>query len=359
MKHSKISLRFLSAAVGCIIVGCGVIGNNAQMAAGVRAALELCLTALIPSLLPFFVISNILSAPAYSGRIGIVMQPPAKILGVPCRGAGTALLLGLLGGFAPGTVAVNALYAQRQITVKQAQTLLCCVSGYGPAFVIAAVGTGLFGNIITGIILYSANLTATFIGSVIISRLFIKPEKFAPPADETQVSEPDIVKCIMDAIQNIVMVCGYVVVFRCFADSLITAKTPFWVHFLLYTAAETTIACNAAAALSPKAALYLCCAAISFTAFSAIIQMRALLSRDISIRPVMMLRVLHLPLSLGLLRLLLTVFPSAAPAMSVFGTQTMMRFSPDTCAAFFALFTVLLICADRMIKHLQAQKNKV
>lgn len=79
---------------------------------GVRSALTLCGRVILPSLFPFFVCSNLFLLLGYSARLSARFGgAAAKLLRLP-PAAGSAFLLGLLGGYPAGAQAAGTLYAR-------------------------------------------------------------------------------------------------------------------------------------------------------------------------------------------------------------------------------------------------------
>lgn len=79
---------------------------------GVRSALTLCGRVILPSLFPFFVCSNLFLLLGYSARLSARFGgAAAKLLRLP-PAAGSAFLLGLLGGYPAGAQAAGTLYSK-------------------------------------------------------------------------------------------------------------------------------------------------------------------------------------------------------------------------------------------------------
>ena len=108
---------------------------------------------LLPSLLPFFVLSQLLS------RLGL-----PKILERRCGGvmercfalpgcAAAALVLGLCGGYPLGAATAAALRERGELEQEDAERLLFFCDNTGPSFAVAAMGGGALGSAAAGALL--------------------------------------------------------------------------------------------------------------------------------------------------------------------------------------------------------------
>ena len=91
---------------------------------GVRSALTLCGRVILPSLFPFFVCSNLFLLLGFSTRFSARFGgAAAKLLRLP-PAAGSAFLLGLLGGYPAGAQAAGTLYARGELSGLDAERAL-------------------------------------------------------------------------------------------------------------------------------------------------------------------------------------------------------------------------------------------
>ena len=131
----------------CGFVVYGIFAAPDKATQCVAQSLNMCLVSLVPSLFPFMVVTSIMADSRYCSTLGLLFYPLARLLGIRSRSAGVCLLAGILGGSAAGSASVNTMVQSRSITSRQAEVLLCCVSGFGPSFIIGAVGGGMYGNL--------------------------------------------------------------------------------------------------------------------------------------------------------------------------------------------------------------------
>lgn len=201
--------KLTGAAVGAAMLSLCFSGGAAMEAA--RAALGVCAGTILPSLFPFFVLSILLSRLGVPQRLGRRLSPLAgRLFGV--SGAGfTALPVGLLGGYPMGAACVSELLTQGEIDRDEAERLLLFVNNSGPAFLIGAVGAGVFDSAKAGFLLYGAHAAA----AILTGLLFSCPRKAAEPAP-LRPGEPFAAAfpaAVRQAVGAVLTVCGFAVCF--------------------------------------------------------------------------------------------------------------------------------------------------
>lgn len=134
---------------------------------GARQGLYTCGSVIVPSLLPFFVVSGLLSELGAPGLLGKLATPiTSRLFGVSGVGV-TAFILGLSGGYPLGAATVSELYISGELNKKEAERLLDFVNNSGPAFIFGAAGAGIFKSAAIGILIYIAHaLSAVILGLV-------------------------------------------------------------------------------------------------------------------------------------------------------------------------------------------------
>ena len=184
-------LGFFSRALPPLAAFAALAGLLAYPAACREAAgkaAETVLTLLLPSLYPYFVLSSLFLSMGWAKALERPLAPVMRALfGLPGVCAGP-FLLGLTGGYPIGAKSAAALYASGQCSKRQCIQLLTFCNNSGPAFLVGAVGAGIFGDTRAGLLLYFAHVLAA-VAAGMLSRLFFKPEKggkaetpaFSPP----------------------------------------------------------------------------------------------------------------------------------------------------------------------------------
>lgn len=117
---------------------------------------------LVPSLLPFMIISDILVELGVVRLLGILLEPLMRPLFKQPGESGFVVAMGFTSGFPMGAVLTNTLYEKKIVTKDEAGRLLAFTNNSSPLFLLVAIPIGMFNNPHIGIILliahYGANL---------------------------------------------------------------------------------------------------------------------------------------------------------------------------------------------------------
>ncbi len=192
-----------------------------RAAEGARHGLSVCAATLIPSLFPFFVLSNLLSAlglaDLLSGRLGNAAGRLFRVSGCGAQ----AFFIGITGGYPVGAAAVSDLRRQGLVSREEAERLLPLCNNSGPAFILGAAG-GVFRSPRAGMLLYVTHILAA-----LCTGLILRGGGGAGPAGQAiRGNTPSFGKAlpaaVTGAVRSVLNVCAYVVLF----SSLLALLTP-------------------------------------------------------------------------------------------------------------------------------------
>ena len=148
-----------------------------------RQGLALCGGPLLVSLFPFLVVSALIMRSGAGEVLGVLLWPVVRCIGLRSRSAGSVLLIGLVGGFAPAAAAAAEAVRSRELTPQEASALLPACICSGPSFVILTVGEQLLGSRTAGVCLFAAQVLAGWLTAALLCRVRGIPEPLpAPPA---------------------------------------------------------------------------------------------------------------------------------------------------------------------------------
>ncbi len=309
---------------------------------GIEEGLRCCAGQIIPALFPFFVVTNLIAGSPAAQLLGKAMRPAASVLGLQSEQAPTALLLGWIGGFAVAANCTAQLYLGGKLSKQEAERLLISAVGSGPAFVVNSVGLLMLGSHRTGLLLMAALLLANFTCGI-LARPAPVPQATIQP-NEAGAEEAGFVGAVRHAVDSTLTVCGFVLFFR-FLCAVLSGFVPRggWAHFMMSAALEVTSGCLAGAEMG-RAGAYACCAALSVQSLSVLLQVRALLPKELSLRPLLLCRAGHLVLSLLFLWAGLRLWPAEAEAFSSLAPRVLprRRMALDTALLLFFLCCTVL-----------------
>ena len=186
--------------------------QNALMAS--RRGLTLWFEQILPTLLPFSVISyivlhsNLFSHPAHEKKHSFLRIQPEEWYVIFC---------GFLFGFPIGSKLSADLYEHHRIVKKRAQILACFTNNLSPVFVTSVLVNQLhFSSVVPFfLLLYGIPLCICL---ALLS--FIKPERFVheKKASRFQLNMQIVDAGIINGFVTLIKICGYIMMFSIFAE---------------------------------------------------------------------------------------------------------------------------------------------
>jgi sporulation integral membrane protein YlbJ len=121
----------------------------------------------LPALLPFFIMSQILISLNIIKIFGVLLEPIMKpLFGLPGTGA-FVLAIGYTSGAPISSIITANLRKKQLLSVNEAEKLICFTSNASPLFMFGAIAIGMFNRAEIGVIIaishYSANLLIGFL----------------------------------------------------------------------------------------------------------------------------------------------------------------------------------------------------
>ena len=205
--------------ISAILAFAVLIVSSGAAAEACRRGISVCLELIIPSLFPFFVLSLMLNRLGLPSALGHVLTPlAARIYGVSGAGA-SALIIGLLGGYPLGAAYIADMRRSGAVSVGECERLLAFCNNSGPAFLIGAIGGGVFGSARVGVLLYLVHVL-----SALLTGLFFRGKNACTESQPILLDSEDIAaslpECVKQAAVSLVNVCAFVVFFTVLAGVL-------------------------------------------------------------------------------------------------------------------------------------------
>lgn len=152
-----------------ILFGSMMIFSSSAIA-GASTGLSLCIELVVPTLLPFFVLSNLLCLLGFPSYLGRSISPiTIPLFGVSGDGM-AAFILGITGGYPLGASAVSQMYTAENISRDDAHKLLLFCNNTGPAFIIGMAGISIFRSASIGLLLYVVHIVSALIIALLLCR---------------------------------------------------------------------------------------------------------------------------------------------------------------------------------------------
>lgn len=200
MKHSK-ALTGAAAALAMLLM----IFDSKTALAGAAAGVQRCISTVIPSLFPFFILAALLTG-SLAGQNFAPLEILGKSLSIP-QGSASLLLVGLLGGYPVGAQCIAQSCREGQLSTQDGERMLAFCSNAGPAFLFG-IGATLFPSIWICWLLWIIHIAAAWIVALLTPKT---PRSSFRAARSAPVTLTDAMhRCL----RSMALVCGWIVLFR-------------------------------------------------------------------------------------------------------------------------------------------------
>lgn len=199
-----------------------------------KHGLALWADSVLPALLPFFIATELLSYTNIIPFLGRILNKFMKpLFNVPGEGS-FAFIMGIISGYPVGAKIVANFRENNTCTKEECERLLAFTNNSGPLFIVGTVGISLIGDTSIGIILLLAHILSSIIVGILFrfwksddrltrkygfSYNYFKSKNYrnATSSKKTTVSFSNLgeilAKSIMNSINTIIMIGGFVVLF--------------------------------------------------------------------------------------------------------------------------------------------------
>ena len=225
-KHANIrGFLIITLLIGLFVLL--IIDTEGVLSSG-QKAVDLCLKVIIPSLLPFFIISRLILNTGAIHIISRLFEPVIKPLFNLPGAAAFPIIAGWFSGYPAGAKYTADLYKKGLLTTTQAERLLCFCNNSGPLFIVGAVGTGYFNSPGLGIILLVCHMLASFTVGILQRFIFKDNSEESKKAAaeipvKTEFSSHMLTDAIVDSTGVLLQICGTIIFFAILVQTLETA----------------------------------------------------------------------------------------------------------------------------------------
>ena len=184
---------------------------------GAMRGLKLWAMTLLPSLLPFLILSELLLSSNIVYQLGRLLEPVMRPLFHLPGVCAFALALGFTSGFPMGASASASLARENLCTKKEAARLAAFTNNSSPLFILSAVSVGMLNRADVGIILLIAHYGANLILGVLLGFLAsedISAQRLSlPPSAEPSSIWQSLTKAVKHGTAAIINIGGFVTLF--------------------------------------------------------------------------------------------------------------------------------------------------
>lgn len=171
---------------------------------GAREGVELCLNTLVPTLFPFFFLSNILSRSLMRRRIPL-LRPLGRLCHIP-DGAEYIFLTGLIGGYPLGAQCISDACDSADLSARDGRRMLAFCNNCGPAFLFG-MSAALFSDPVIPWCLFAIHLlSAILVGAALPAEVGV--------CRTGSVKRVSAVQALWLSVRAMSAVCGWVILFK-------------------------------------------------------------------------------------------------------------------------------------------------
>ncbi len=232
-----------------ILVMCALIFDGDSATEGAKKAIDVCLMSVVPSLLPFMVVSGyIIRAGLFSFNGKIADKVFRFIFSLPGQTSGI-FIMSLVGGYPVGATLISQSVKNGLITKNQGKRMMLFCVNPGPAFVINIVGAFTLNNKKAGWILLISLCLASVVTGV-ATKIF-NSEDPDNKVYETNNNLSSLTASVSEGVTAVLGVCGWIIVFGALLGVLNNLPLSENSRCLMNMIAEVTVGSKASASSFP------------------------------------------------------------------------------------------------------------
>lgn len=180
--------------------------------------LQIWATKVLPALLPFFILTKLLSYTNALKSLGNVFTPiTSKFYGVGGI-SGYIYIMSIISGYPVGAKLTSDLYKGGVITSGQAQTITSFASTSGPLFILGTVAIGMYNNSAIGFVIIISHI----FGAILNGFLYKNKEKISTCNFSQKESKNILNETMTSSIMSIMIVGGFIAIFYMFLQIILS-----------------------------------------------------------------------------------------------------------------------------------------
>ncbi|PQP80130.1 nucleoside recognition protein [Paenibacillus sp. PCH8] len=180
-------LRTIFLSTGALMLVIAVVASPKDAFDASIQGLDIWWKIIFPAMLPFLMLSQMLTAFGFTHAIGALLGPLMQRWFRLPGNAGLAIAVGMCGGFPAGADAVSRLFQDRQITAKQAVILAAVAHFANPMMIILVVGAAFLHQPAAGYFLLAVHWLSGWLAAILAVRLLPAPGNRTDPFDSAAI----------------------------------------------------------------------------------------------------------------------------------------------------------------------------
>lgn len=220
-KKSKTKSYSLFITLFLILLTICLIVNPKKYIASCYNGLSVWATCVLPSLLPFFIITKLLNELKILDKFFNKFAKINKFLFNAPSCSGYIFGMSIISGYPVGAKLICDFYQNHLITQKQANKLVTFCSTSGPLFIIGTVGAIMMKSALIGYILYASHIISAILNGVLYRKAFVDDNNTTHDKTDTSTNYQTLLSNTMtSSISSIMVVGGFVAMFFMIIDIL-------------------------------------------------------------------------------------------------------------------------------------------
>ncbi len=270
--------------------------------------IEIWAKILLPSLLPFFILTKLFASTGVIDSVSKVFSPVTKKLYNCPSVSAYIFLMSVLTGYPVGSKLVQDMYVSKNLSKAEAVRTTAFCSNSGPMFILGSVAIGMFADKKMGIVILISHILGALINGLVY-RNYGKKEQMSNCYNLPDVNKIDFSASVVSSINSILLIGGVICFTFVFLEVLtnnvvfdfaITQISKTGINRDLLTAlfsgfGEITKGCLmlSSVPLSKLASYCLCTFVISFGGISTFLQARAFLKDIVPTKIFLLQKITH------------------------------------------------------------------
>jgi sporulation integral membrane protein YlbJ len=182
-----------------------------------RDGINLWLFIVLPSLLPFFMINDMLISLKVPDNLSRLFAPFARILFNTSGFGAYVFIMSIFSGYPTGAKITSDLIENKKISPSEGQKILSFSSTSGPLFIVGVIGASMLKSTSAGYILISAHILGAIINGIVFSFILGRDNKNDLKLEKVKSKSKPISEILTTAIINSfytgVIIGGYIILF--------------------------------------------------------------------------------------------------------------------------------------------------
>lgn len=338
-------------SIGTIVIVLGFIIFAEEVIPSASGAVSLCITSIIPSLLPFFVCSRLLLGFGVCEVAGRFVEKPFKKLFQLPGVFSAGFLLGSLCGYPMGAKICSSFYESGQCTKRQASFAAILCNNAGPLFIIGTLGTTLLHDANIGRQLWLLHLSSSILTTLLLRRFFPKFKTDYIILSNKKNRILDLFsESVSDSVKTILQICGLIIFFNAVIKTFICLGMPE--TGLLIGCIEMTTGLAYLVSENADILLPLCSFLLSFGGISVFMQVAAeFLPNQIPLAPYIIGKTIQGGISATLTYVFYKLFPISIPTSTLTTDLNVIQSKPILLTMSVVILAIALLLNSKRISR--------